>query len=53
MQFSASKFFELKSWDRKKWPYPFSTVEMKITTPIQITSDNFNEAQKRITAALN
>jgi lysophospholipid acyltransferase (LPLAT)-like uncharacterized protein len=53
MQFSATKFFELKTWDRKKWPYPFSTVKMKITTPIQITSDNLNEAQKIITAALN
>ncbi|UCG22097.1 MAG: DUF374 domain-containing protein [Deltaproteobacteria bacterium] len=53
IQFSASKFFELKTWDRKKWPYPFSTVKMKITAPIQITSDNLNEAQKRITAALS
>ena len=53
IQFSASKFFELKTWDRKKWPYPFSTVKMKIAAPIQITSDNFNEAQKRITAALS
>jgi len=53
IQFNASKFFELKTWDRKKWPYPFSTVKMKITAPIQITSDNLNEAQKRITAALS
>jgi lysophospholipid acyltransferase (LPLAT)-like uncharacterized protein len=53
IQFSASKFFELKTWDRKKWPYPFSTVKMKITTPIQITSDNLDEAEKRITVALS
>lgn len=53
MQFTASKFFELKTWDRKKWPYPFATVKLKITTPIQITSDNLDEAYKRITAALS
>jgi lysophospholipid acyltransferase (LPLAT)-like uncharacterized protein len=50
--YSTSKFFELKTWDRKKWPYPFSTVKMNITTPIQIASDNLDEAQKRITTAL-
>jgi len=53
MQFSASKFFELKTWDRKKWPYPFSTVRMKITAPIHITSDNLNESEERISAALS
>ncbi len=53
MQFSPSKFFELKTWDRKKWPYPFSTVKMKITAPIQITSDNLDEAYERVTAALS
>jgi len=53
MQFSASKFFELKTWDRKKWPYPFSTIKMKIGIPIQITRDNLDEAPRRITAALN
>ena len=53
IQFRVSKFFELKTWDRKKWPYPFSTTKIKIGTPIQITSDNLDEAHKRITAALN
>ena len=53
IQFGASKFFELKTWDRKKWPYPFSTVKIRFGTPIQITSDNLDEAHKRITAALN
>ncbi len=52
MQFSASKFFELKTWDRKKWPYPFCRVKIKLGTPIQITSDNLDEAHNRITAAL-
>jgi len=52
MQFSASKFFELKTWDRKKWPYPFCRVKIKLGIPIQITSDNLDEVQNRITAAL-
>ncbi len=52
MQLSASKFFELKTWDRKKWPYPFCRVKIKLGTPIQITSDNLDEAHNRITVAL-
>ena len=52
LQFSASRSFELNTWDRKKLPYPFSTVRMRIGYPIQITSDNLNEAHNRITAAL-
>ena len=52
MQFSASRFFELKTWDRKKLPYPFSTIRMRIGKPIQVTSDNFDEAYAKITDAL-
>ncbi len=52
MQFSASKFFELKTWDRKKWPYPLCRVKIKLGIPTQIASDNFDEAQDTITAAL-
>lgn len=52
IQFSASRFIELKTWDRKKIPYPFSKVKMRIGPPIQITSDNLDEAQNRITGAL-
>jgi lysophospholipid acyltransferase (LPLAT)-like uncharacterized protein len=52
MQFSASKFFELKTWDRKKLPYPFSTIRMKIGKPIQITSNNLDKAYVEITEAL-
>jgi len=52
MRFSASKFFELNTWDRKKLPYPFSTIRMKIVKPIQITSNNFDKACAEITEAL-
>lgn len=53
VKFSASKFFEFETWDRKKLSYPLSTVRMTITTPIQITSDNLDEIHNRITAALS
>ncbi len=52
LQFSASRFFELNTWDQKRFPYPFSTVRMRIGYPIQITSDNLDEEYDRVTAAL-
>ena len=39
VRLNASKFFELKTWDRKKLPYPFSTVRMEIGSPIHITKN--------------
>ena len=53
LQFSASRFFELKTWDRKKFPYPFSTIRMRIGCPIQVTSHNFYEASTIITEPLS
>ena len=47
-----AKFFVLKTWDRKRLPYPFSTIRMKIGNPIQITRDNFDEAHSLITKRL-
>jgi len=44
LRFSSSSFFELKTWDRKKFAYPFSTIEMKIGEPIHVTNDNFEYA---------
>jgi hypothetical protein len=32
--------------------YPFSTIKMKFGNPIQVTSDNFDEAHMIITEAL-
>jgi lysophospholipid acyltransferase (LPLAT)-like uncharacterized protein len=44
LRFSSSSFRELKTWDRKKFVYPFSTIEMKIGEPIHVTNDNFEYA---------
>jgi lysophospholipid acyltransferase (LPLAT)-like uncharacterized protein len=52
LQFSPSRFFELKTWDRKKLPLPFANIAMRITNPIQVTSDNFSEGLSAVTEAL-
>lgn len=52
MQISATRFFELKTWDRKKLPYPFSRISVRIGKPIQVTRDDFDEAYAKITDAL-
>jgi len=44
LRFSSSSFLELKTWDRKKFAYPFSTIKMEIGESIQVTSDNFKYA---------
>ena len=48
MKFSSSSFHELKTWDRKKFIYPFSTIEINIGEPIYVTSDNFAYAHDLI-----
>ena len=48
LRFSSSSFRELKTWDRKKFVYPFSTIEMKIGEPIHVTNDNFEYAHHLI-----
>jgi lysophospholipid acyltransferase (LPLAT)-like uncharacterized protein len=48
LRFRSSRYRELKTWDRKKLPSPFSEIEMKIGDPIQVTIDNFDYAYKLI-----
>ena len=45
LRFSASRFRELKTWDRKKFPYPFSTIAMEFSAPFYVSNDNFEYAQ--------
>jgi lysophospholipid acyltransferase (LPLAT)-like uncharacterized protein len=52
VQFIGSKFVEFNTWDRKKLSVPFSTIKMKFGDPIQVNSDNFDEAHTIITEAL-
>jgi lysophospholipid acyltransferase (LPLAT)-like uncharacterized protein len=48
LRFSSSRFRELKTWVRKKFVYPFSTIEMKIGKPVHVTNDNFEYAHDLI-----
>ena len=44
VRFSSSNFRKLNSWDSKKFSYPFSTIEMEINDPVNVTKENFNSA---------
>ena len=40
---TASKFFELNSWDRLRIPKPFGTINMHISKPLPLDQDKINE----------
>ena len=52
IKFDGSNFFEGKSWDRKKWPVPFSLIRVELGNPIHVTADNFDRNIAKITRAL-
>lgn len=52
VQFRASRFVESNTWDRKKFPFPFSTISVQFGNPIQVSKDNFDETYGVITNAL-
>jgi len=52
IRFWLSKYVELKGWDRKRFPFPFSTVRAEFDDPIQVTDTNFEEARLRLREAL-
>ncbi len=52
IKFNGSKFFESGSWDRKKWPIPFSLIRVELGNPIQVTAESFNEDIVEVTKAL-
>ena len=41
LRFTFSSYYELNTWDRKKFARPFSTIEMKIGEPIYVTAEKF------------
>jgi lysophospholipid acyltransferase (LPLAT)-like uncharacterized protein len=43
IKFDGSKFFESGSWDRKKWPIPFSLIRVMLGNPIQVTAESIDE----------
>ena len=52
IRFFVSKYIELKGWDRKRFPFPFTTIRVEFDNPIQVTEANFEEAREALKAAL-
>jgi len=52
IRFWASRYMEFKGWDRKRLPYPFSSIRAEFKDPIQVTEQNFEEARERLQEAL-
>jgi lysophospholipid acyltransferase (LPLAT)-like uncharacterized protein len=52
IKFTGSKYFEGRSWDRKKWPVPFALIRVEFGGPIQVTAENFEKDIAKITKAL-
>ena len=52
MRFQISNSFEIRNWDRRKWPLPFSRITVEFGKPIQITEDNFEMAYDLISKNL-
>ncbi len=48
LRFSSSSYLEFKTWDRKKFPCPLSTIEMEILNPVRVTEENFEYAHDLI-----
>ena len=53
VRFYSSPSIEVKNWDRRKCPIPFSTITVEYGDPIQVTSSNFEEAYDSISFFLN
>ena len=41
-----------EGWDRKRFPYPFTSIRAEFKEPIQVTEENFDEARERLREAL-
>lgn len=52
LRVTASRRLELRSWDRKQLPVPFSTIGIEIGTPIPVTEHTFEDAAGELTEAL-
>jgi lysophospholipid acyltransferase (LPLAT)-like uncharacterized protein len=48
LRFSSAKSYRLGGWDKKVMPFLFSPITVYIGEPVQVTEQNFKEAQKRL-----
>ncbi len=52
LQITASKWIRLRTWDRKKFPLPFTTVRVGIGKPIHVLEPTLTTAEKELARAL-
>ena len=52
IRFEATPCFVSPNWDRRRWPIPFSKIEVKIEKAIYITEDNFDSAYYQLSSYL-
>ena len=53
LRFECPQNFRLGGWDKKVMPRLFSPIIVHVGEPVQVTEQNFEEAQNSITAFLN
>jgi lysophospholipid acyltransferase (LPLAT)-like uncharacterized protein len=52
VQCRVSKAYVLRSWDKKRFPYPFSAITIKCSQPIFVTPANLEEKARELAEAL-
>jgi len=52
IQFEASRCIRIRSWDRKQWPSPFSTIRVRIMAPICVSENATERAEEELYAGL-
>ena len=52
VQFRLSNPYVSRSWDKKRFPYPFSQITVKYSQPIFVTPANLEEKSRELAEAL-
>jgi lysophospholipid acyltransferase (LPLAT)-like uncharacterized protein len=52
LQFEASRSIRTRSWDRKQFPFPFSTIQVRIRAPIYVSESTLERAEEELYSGL-
>lgn len=52
LRYRFSRSFRLCTWDRKRFPLPFSTLRVSCGEPLRVQADRLDEAERALLAAL-
>lgn len=52
IKFTASKYFTLPGWDRKRIPYPFTTISVEYQEPVFVSEENYSRSAGIIAAGM-